>query len=145
MARSLFDSLNNFIRKRHRWVIIAWVVAVLLSLTLIPSFFGSVSYNLTGGFGGPPNTEADKASSIINAEFPTSNASDSSILVVLQGASVYSDSLKESVLGLNQTLYKDSSVGNYTGEDSLYSLEISLLNESLPPIINQVALLQSNV
>ena len=86
-----------------------------------------------------------KAADIVHAQFPSSNASDSSILVVLQNASVYSSSLKQSVLELNQTLHKDASIGNYTGEESLYTLEASLLNESLPAIINQTASLQSNL
>jgi RND superfamily putative drug exporter len=146
MPRSYFDSLNNFIRKRHRWIIIAWVIAVLLSLVLIPSFFASVSYDLTGGFGPPSNTEAEKASSIIRAQFPSSgNGSGSNIIVVVQGASVYSDSLRQKVLALNDTLGSDKGVANYTGESSLYSLEASLLNSSIPAILNQTASLQSNI
>jgi RND superfamily putative drug exporter len=122
------------------------VVAVLLSLVLIPSFFSAVSYDLTGGFGAPSNSESEKAASIVQAQFPASaNGSGSSILVVLQGAPVYSDSLKQSVLTLNDTLASDKDIGNYTGESSLYSLEASLLNSSLPSIINQTASLQSNI
>ena len=148
MSRSLFDSLNNFIRKRHRLIIIAWVVVVLLSLVLIPSFFSSVSYDLTGGFGGPTNTESAKAANIVNAQFPSlsnSSGGSSSILVVVQDAQVYSDLLKQKVLALNATLYSDRNVGNYTGESSLYSLEDSLLNSSVPTILNQTASLQSNI
>ncbi len=146
MQKSYFDSLNNFIRKRHRWIIIAWVVAVLLSLVLIPSFFSAVSYDLTGGFGAPSNTESDKASSIMQAQFPsTDNNSGSIIIIVIQGAPVYSDSLKQNVLTLNGTLHNDRDVANYTGESSLYSLEDSLLNSSVPAIINQTASLQSNI
>ncbi len=145
MSKSFFDSLNHFIRRRSRWVIIAWVIAVLLSLVLIPSFFSSVSYNLTGGFGAPSNTMSVKAANIIKAQFPDSNSSDSSILVVIQGAPVYSDSLKQDVLGLNSTISKDADIGNYTGESSLYSLEASLLNSSVPDILNQTASLQSNI
>ena len=62
--------LNNFIRKRHRLIIIAWVVVVLLSLVLIPSFFSAVSYDLTGGFGAPSNTESAKTAKIVDAQFP---------------------------------------------------------------------------
>ena len=145
MPKSFFDSLNHFIRRRSRWVIIAWVIAVLLSLVLIPSFFSSVSYNLTGGFGGPSNTMSVKAANIVKAQFPSSNSSDSSILVVIQGAPVYSDSLKQDVLGLNDTISMDTGIGNYTGESSLYSLEASLLNSSVPDILNQTASLQSNI
>ncbi len=139
---SLFDSLNNFIRKRHRWIIIAWVVAVLLSLVLIPSFFSAVSYDLTGGFASPTNTESEKAANIMQAQFPSSNSSDNSILVVIQGASVYSDSLKQNVLALNNMFANDKDIGNYTGESSLYSLEYGLLNSSIPSILNQTAELQ---
>src|SRR5208337_325157 len=109
MPRPFFDSLNHFVQKRHRWIIIAWVVAVVLSLALIPSFFSSVSYNLTGGFGGPSNSMSVKAANIVQAQFPSStNSSDSSILVVIQGAPVYSDSLKQEVLALNETISKDT-------------------------------------
>lgn len=157
MSRSLFDSLNGFIRKRHRLIIIAWVVAVLLSLVLIPSFFSSVSYDLTGGFGGRSNTESDTAAHIIDAQFHTSNNStnstgnnegnggSSSIIVVLQGVPVYSDALKQKVLALNNTLSKNTGIANYTGQTSLYTLEASLLNSSLSDLINQTASLQSNI
>jgi len=83
MSKSYFDSLNRFIQKRHRWIIIAWIVAVLASLVLIPSFFSSVSYNITGGFGAPSNTMSVKAANIVKVQFPSSNTSDSSILVVI--------------------------------------------------------------
>ena len=145
MPKSLFDSLNHFIRRRYRWVIIAWVVAVILSLALIPSFFSSVSYNLTGGFGAPSNTMSVKAANIVQAQFPGSNSSDSSILVVIQGAPVYSNSLKQDVLALNSTISRDQDIGNYTGESSLYSLEDSLLNSSVPDLLDQVEILQSTM
>ena len=146
MPRSFFDSLNGFIRRHYRAVISAWVVAVLISLVLIPSFFSSVSYDLTGAFGLPSNTEAERASSIIQAQFPaTSNSSGNAILVVIQGVPVYSDALKQGVLGLNTTLTNDGDIANYTGMSSLYSLEAGLLNSSLPDIVVQAGDLQSNI
>jgi RND superfamily putative drug exporter len=118
----------------------------MLSLVLIPSFFSSVSYNLTGGFGGPSNTMSSKAADILKAQFPSlTSSSDASIVVVLQGASVYSDSLKQDVLALNDIISKDQNIANYTGETSLYSLEASPLNSSIPSILNQTASLQSNI
>src|SRR5665647_1306146 len=96
MPKSFFDSLNSFIRKRHRLIIIAWVVVVLFSLVLIPSFFSAVSYDLTGGFGSRSGTESDKAAKIIDAQFhsssngtsSSSNSGNNSIIVVLQGVPV---------------------------------------------------------
>ena len=146
MPKSFFDSLNVFIRKRYRWVIAAWVVVVLLSLVFIPSFFSAVSYDLTSGFGAPSNAESEKAASILEAQFPASaNDSGSRILVVVQGVPVYSDSLKQSMLGLNDTLSKDKDIANYTGTTNLYTLETSLLNSSLPEIVTQTGSLQSNI
>ncbi|MCL4429657.1 MAG: hypothetical protein M1167_02780, partial [Chloroflexi bacterium] len=146
MSRNLFDSLNRFIVKRHRWIIIAWIIAFIVSLSLVPSFFGSVSYNITGGFGAPSNSQSEKASNILKAQFPgSSNDSSSSILLVVQGAQPYSDALKQALLDLNQTISQDQNIGNYTGESSLYSTEYSLLNSSLPSIIPQVATLQTNI
>jgi RND superfamily putative drug exporter len=146
VPKSFFDSLNGFIRRRYRAVIGAWAVAVLLSLILIPSFFSAVSYDLTSGFGVPSNTESERAASIIQSEFPPpSNSSGNSILVVIQGAQVFSDSLKQSMLALDGVLSKDSNVSDYIGETSLYSLEANLLNSSLPDIVTQAAGLQSNI
>ena len=153
MSRSLFDSLNNFIRKRHRLIIIAWIVVVLFSLILIPSFFSAVSYDLTGGFGSRSDTESDRTAKIIDAQFHTSSngtssssgTGNNSIIVVLQGVPVYSDVLKQKVLALNGTLSKNTGIVNYTGQTSLYTLEASLLNSSLPDLINQTASLQSNI
>ncbi len=155
MPRSLFDSLNAFIRRRHRLIIVAWVVAVLFSLVLIPSFFSAVSYDLTGAFGRRSNTESDTAAHIIETQFNSSNNStrstesggnsNSSIIVVLQNVPVYSDELKQKVLALNSTLSKNTGIINYTGQTSLYTLETSLLNSSLSDLINQTVSLQSNI
>jgi RND superfamily putative drug exporter len=65
--------------------------------------------------------------------------------VVIQGAPVYSDSLQQDVLALNDTISKDTDIGNYTGESSLYSLEANLLKSSVPDMLNQTASLQSNI
>jgi RND superfamily putative drug exporter len=146
MPKSLFDSLNGFIRKRHRLIIIAWVVAVLLSLVLIPSFFSAVSYDLTGGFGSSPNTMSDRAAKIVDAQFPASNNSEgNSIIIVIQGAPVYSDALKQKVQALNDILSQNAGIVNYTGQTSLYTLEATLINSSISDLINQTASLQSSI
>ena len=127
-------------------------MAVALSLILIPSFFKSVSYDLTGSFGSTPNSEADKTSDLIQAQFQSestngggSGATNNSIIVVIQNTSVYSDMLKQQLLVLNQTIAVDKDISNYTGQTSLYTLESSLLNSSIPSILNQTASLQSNI
>jgi len=146
LPKSFFDALNGFIRKRYRWVIIAWVIVVVLSLFLIPRFFSAVSYDLTSGFGAPSNTESEKTANIIQTQFPNSvNGSGNTILIVIDGVPVYSDALKQNVLEFNDLIAKDQNIANYTGTSSLYSLENSLLNSSLPSIITQAGNLQQNI
>ncbi|MDA4112132.1 MAG: MMPL family transporter [Thaumarchaeota archaeon] len=146
MSKSRFDQFNAFIRKRRRLIIIAWIVALAVSLIFIPSFFSSVSYNVTGGVGGPTNTESQKAANILSTEFPGSNnGSSTSILVVFQGNNVYSDSVKNGVLSLNDTISNDVQIGNYTGMTSVYSTEYGILNSSLPSLVAQVTSLESKL
>lgn len=146
MSKSRFDPLNAFIRKRHRWIIVVWVIVALACLTVVPLFFSSVSYNITGGFGGPSNSESQKAASILNATFPNvNNESLDAVLVVLQGAQVYSESVRDAVLGLNQTIATDSSVANFSGESSVYTVEYGLLSSSVPSLVPQVASLEQNL
>ena len=146
LSRNLFDSLNKFIIKRHRWIIIAWIIALIVSLSLVPSFFSSVSYNIMGGFGAPSNSQSEKASNILKTQFPSaSNQSSSSIILVVQDTQPYSDALKKAILDLNDTISKDKNIGNFTGQSSLYTTEYSLLNSSLPSIIPQVEALDPNI
>jgi len=140
LSGSRFDSLNTFIKRRRRWIILAWVIALGISLVFIPAFFSSVSYNVTGGGGGPTNSESVKAANILSTEFPGSNnGSSTSILVVFQGSNVYSNPVKNSVLALNASVAGDSKIGNFTGMQSVYSTEYGLLNSSLPTLLPQVA------
>ncbi len=119
---------------------------VLLSLILIPSFFSSVSYDIMGSVGSPPNSESQTVSDIMKSQFPElNNQSENTIIIVVQGTQVYSDSLKDTILNLDTTLSNDKAVINYTGVSSLYSMEASLLNESLPAMIDQTANLQANI
>ena len=149
MSRSRFDSFNSFIRKRRRLIIIAWVVALVLSLTLVPSFFSAVSYNIANtNLGGSNNTESMIAQNILNSEFPSSNNSGgNSIILVIQsaGSNVYSSAEKNALLSLNNTIGSDPSEVNYTGMSSIYSTEYDLLNSTIPGFISGAATIASNI
>ena len=126
---------------------IGWLAVVLVSVAFLPSFFSHVNYNLTGGLGGPSNSESQKAENILHGEFPStkSNASSNAILILLQGADPYSAAVKNTVLSLNGTLADNQKIVNYTGMDSLYTTEFELLNSSLPSILPRVAVLETNI
>lgn len=149
MSRSKFDPFNAFIRRYHRQIIIAWVVVLVLSVTLIPSFFSGVSYDITGmASGGPKNTESQIAQNILNAQFPSMNSTgDNSIILVIQNptSGIYSDAVKNGILQLESSVGSDLSQVNYTGASSIYSTESDLLNSSVPGFIQGVASIASNI
>lgn len=145
MSGSRFDSLNSFIRRRHRLIIIVWIIVIAISLVFIPSFFASVNYNITS-VGGPTNTESQRAANILAAQFPASNnGSTTAVLIVFQGANVYSDSVKNAVLSLNKTIASDPNIQNLTSVDSVYSTEYSLLNSTVNALVPQISTLQSSI
>jgi RND superfamily putative drug exporter len=148
---SRFKSFNSFIIKRHRIIIVAWVLALALSVTLIPSFFSAVNYNITNtNLSGPKNQESQITQNLMNQEFPSlNNSGGNSIILVVQltssGKNVYSNAIKNSLIALNHTVSSDNKESNYTGMSSIYSTEYSLLNSTLPTFVNQTSLLQANV
>ncbi len=150
-TRSRFDPFNNFIRKYHRWIIVAWILAVIASVTLIPSFFSGVSYNIANtNLGGPKNQEGQVALNLLDSQFPSSNSSSSSnaILLVVQakgGSNVYSEQLKNSLLALNQTFAKDPNIVNFTGITAIYTTEYGLLNSTVPSFLSGASALSSKI
>jgi len=148
MPRSRFEAFNSFLRRRHRLIIVAWIIAVVVAGTQISAFFNHVSYNVAGSsFGGPTNAESQVAQKIIDAQFPKSaNSSGNVIIVVLQNGQMYSSSVQSAVLGLNRTLAADPALSkNFTGLSSIYTTEYSFLASVMPSLAQQVSQLNSTV
>jgi putative drug exporter of the RND superfamily len=143
-----FEAFNSFLRKRRRLIIAAWVIALVIAGSQVPTFFGAVSYNVAGGnFGGPTNSESQQAQNIINAQFPSANDSGTNgIIVVLQNDEMYSATVQAAVLSLNHTLATDPSLAStFTGQDSIYSTEYSFLASLMPSLLSQVSLVNASV
>ena len=150
MSRSKFNPLNSFIKRFHWLIIIVWILVLVLSTTLIPSFFAGVSYDVTALAisGASKNTESQIAQNILDAQFPSSSgAGNYSIILVIQNpaSGVYSDAVKNAVLQLDRNISSDPSQVNYTGVSSIYSTERDVLNSTLPSLILGVASIASNI
>jgi RND superfamily putative drug exporter len=134
-----FDSLNAVIRKRRRVIVAVWVLALVVSAPLISSFFSSISFNVaSAGSLSVPNSESDKAQTILNAQFPLTNTSTGPLIIVFQNQDVYSNGVKADILALNRTLGSDPKLANFTGILSLYWEEGSLLDLTVPVYLNQI-------
>jgi RND superfamily putative drug exporter len=145
-GRSSFDSYNTFIRRYHRYIIVAWILALVISAYFIPSFFSSVSYSVLSSGISIPNSESTKAQNILDAQFPSlSSSSTNTIIVVIQSTDAYSNQVKAGILSVNQTIARDPSAGNYTGMQSVYSTEYSLLSQTIPSFLPAIGSLSSNI
>jgi putative drug exporter of the RND superfamily len=148
MARSRFDPFNSFLRRYHKLVIVAWIIAVIVAGSQISVFFSHVSYNVGGSnFGGPTTSESQVTQGIINSEFPRSvNSSDDGIIVVVQNPQAYSSSVQSAVLGFNRTVAADPVLSkNFTGVSSVYTTEYSFLASVVPSLVAKVSQLNSSV
>ena len=148
MRRSRYDSFNSFIRRRRRAIIAAWVLAVLVSVAVIPSFFSSVSNNITNVSLGQKSSESQVAQGILSAEFPSANSTgQESIVLVIQpsGGTPYSGEIRSALLALNRSISSVPGEANYTGMSSIYSTEYGLLNSTVPALLPGVGALASNV
>jgi RND superfamily putative drug exporter len=97
-----------------------------------------------GGLG--TKYQSTRAQNLLNSQFPSiANSSSNSILIVYQGGNVFSNSLKLTILSLNQTVSSDPKVANLTGTQDIYSIEQQLLDTELPTFINQIGGLTGNV
>jgi RND superfamily putative drug exporter len=139
-GHSQFDPLNAFIRKRRRLIVAVWVLALVVSAPLISSFFSSISFNVaSAGSFNVPNSESEKAQTILNAQFPSTNTSTGPLIIVFQNQDVYSNGVKADLLSLNRTLGSDPKLANFTGILSIYSEEESLLDSTVPTYVSQIS------
>ena len=141
---SFFNRLNALIKKRSRAIVVVWILALLVSAPLTLSFFSSISFNVANaGSLSVPNSESDKAQTVLNSQFPSLNASDNSLIVVLQSQDAYSSQVRSDILLLNRTIASDPGVSNFTGVTSIYSVEGNLLSTTIPAYLRQVAQISS--
>lgn len=138
-SHSFFDPLNALIRRRHREIVVAWVLVLLVSAPLVSSFFSSVSFNVSASSLSVPNSESDRAQAVLNSQFPSMNFSGNAVIVVLQNKNVYSEDVRLGILSLNHTLATDSKLSDFTGITSIYSVEENLLDSTVPAYVSRVA------
>ena len=138
-SKPRFDNFSSFINKRHRWIILGWIIVFLISLTMVSGFLSSVNYNITAP-SGPTNAESQKAQTIMNTEFPAlaNSTGSNTVTIILQGVQPYSEAVKSAVLAMNTELAANSKTSNYTGMTSLYTEECSELNSIVPSLLQEV-------
>lgn len=121
----------NLIQRYSKIIVSAWIIVALISLTQLNLFFSNVSYNITNvNLSNNPSAMSSKADAALKQAFPSMNNTGSVLLIVIQGNNVYSNDIKKWLFSLNDTLSSEK-IGNYSGMEGLYSIEITALYSTL--------------
>ena len=102
-----FKRLGHFVNRRRRYVVVAWVLALVLLVPVIITVGSSTSLNL--GTASGSQLESVQASNLISAQFAKTVA-NSTLLVVVQGKNVSSPSTQEFVANLTHYVGSDHGI-----------------------------------
>ncbi|MFQ5910226.1 MAG: MMPL family transporter [Thermoplasmata archaeon] len=126
----MFQGLANFVIKRHKLIVIFWLVLLVISLPATQLVADVVVYEETSM--APEDIESAKAAELISDQFPTS-ITNSTALVVVQTGNLFSSRLRDFSLQLeDEVRYGDIDyLDNFT---SIYSIARDYLIGTVPLI-----------
>jgi putative drug exporter of the RND superfamily len=126
----IFHRLGDLVTKRHKLVILAWILIVLASLPLALNVNQAVtSQNVAD----TSNTESARAQQIISDEFPHQQA-NSSALIVIVGPDVTDNATKQFALGLESRFTAPGALSSLQNYTSIYSTERTILTSIITPL-----------
>ena len=116
---SMFETLANWVIKRHRAIIIIWLVILLLAVPYVSHIGNVVEYEETSM--APPNIESENADNLLSEQFAGS-LDNSSIIIVFEG-DVGSPAARDYLLNLENQIEKNSDIRYLNNVTSIYSVE----------------------
>ncbi len=138
-----FHRLGDIVTKRHRLVILGWILIALASAPLALN----VNQALTSqNQADSSNSESARAQQIIDAQFPRQQA-NSSALIVIVGNDVTDNATKSFVLDLETGLTAPGVLSSFQNYTSVYSVERTILTGVITGLAPQMygLVLQTNV
>lgn len=113
-----FRRLGGLVARRRRYVVVAWILALVLLVPVIMSVGGTTSLNVGVASGG--QLESVQASSLISAQFAKTVANNT-LLVVVKGANVSAPATQAYVDKLVRYLDDDSALKGLNKTTDVYS------------------------
>ena len=114
-----FRRLGSFVYRRRKYVIVAWVIALVVLLPIIVNVGKSTSLQL--GSAGGSQLESVKAADVISSQF-AKTVPNSTLLVVITGQNVSSTATQALVRNILDSVKSNKSVSGLTQDESVYSL-----------------------
>ena len=113
-----FKRLGGFVHRRRRYVVTAWILALVLLVPVIITVGNSTSLNEGTATGS--QLESVQASKLISTQFATTVA-NSTLLVVVEGSTVSSPATQAFVAGLVKQIGGDPSINGLNQTADVYS------------------------
>jgi RND superfamily putative drug exporter len=107
MLERQFGTLGNFIKKRYKIIIIAWIAVLVVLLPFAAESTSLVDYNITNvEFAGSNQTMSANAQHLLNAQFNSTNSSSNGTAVVLYIDSPFNSSTSYTLWEKLNSTYK---------------------------------------
>ncbi|HXW37869.1 MAG TPA: MMPL family transporter [Nitrososphaerales archaeon] len=114
----LFDRVGNLVIKRHRLIIVVWVIALLAS---IPFFAKAASVTSSQQGLGSPTGDSLRVEKIMNSSFSSgSSSSGGSLFLVISSDNVTSSEVRGFVEAYSTTAARNDSLANLTSVSDVY-------------------------
>ena len=117
----MFGRLANFVTRRYKGIIVAWILILIIAVPLAPKAFEIVKYEETEMV--PSNLQSEIAQSYIDENFPTASGQGTT-LILLKGTDVLDNETKDVVNKIDHVIYEETHGGRIDGHvqvDSVYS------------------------
>jgi len=131
----VFDKLADFIIRRHKIIIIAWIIILILAIPLAPNINNVLVYEETQM--APGQMESEKAMKFIENEFGAVMESGTSIIVI-KADNALDNETKTVIYSIQKELFNASHDGRIPGDVSAESL-YSLLTEYAAGVMMQIS------
>jgi len=123
-----FARIGSFVGRRHRTIVIFWVLLLAVSLPLSQQLSQVITSSTSGGQS--TTSQSAEAQALMAQEFPHPQANTSAI-ILLQGNDVTDKATKHFTLDLEQHLLNSSALNSVENVTTVYSLERTILTEGI--------------
>ncbi|HEX4919381.1 MAG TPA: MMPL family transporter, partial [Candidatus Bathyarchaeia archaeon] len=121
-----FARIARFVGRRHRIIVVFWIILLAAGLPLAINLSQVTTSNTSGGQSS--TTQSAQAQAILSQEFPRPS-SNTSAIILLQGADVTDNATKLFTLQLEQRFLAPGALNSVASVTSVYSLERTFLTE----------------
>lgn len=122
----IFRRIGNFSAKHDRKIVVAWIALLIIMSPFAIMFFSDVNFNIDKSL--VPSSSMTSRATALESQYFASSASSSSVVIVTNNTSIVTQQGNQHMISylkrVNETLL---GMNNYTGLESIYSIECSAL------------------